>query len=281
MFSLAISRLSHAYRSDPLQFIGGAAVMCALTLLVVVRLDWVPNMPEKAMSTTVQQVTSGPRSILVNPDIIAESESYITSPLMALETPAERHTTLAPVPVSDATAHISEVGFTVPVVVSSKAQEKTLVVEPVAVLSKQKPTYISIPAINLEAAINNPTGSDLATLEQSLTTGVVRYPSSGQLGEVGNMFIFGHSSHLPIIKNKMYKVFNNLYKLKVGDTIVISSNGVEATYAVSVVREADANTEGIHLTSDKRMLTLATCNTLSEKSARYIVEATFMSEKAI
>ena len=81
----------------------------------------------------------------------------------------------------------------------------------------EAPMRIEIPSINLSATISNPSTVDIVTLDRALLSGVVRYPTSAKLGELGNVVLFGHSSYLPIVGNQAYKTFNGIQKLVAGD----------------------------------------------------------------
>src|SRR3989344_5269765 len=114
------------------------------------------------------------------------------------------------------------------------------------------PHRIVISAINMDLPIQNPATKDIGALTEVLKSGPARYVDSAKLGEKGNMLLFGHSSQLPVVRNQMYKAFNNISKLE----------------------EGDANEDVIDLSRTKgTRLTLITCNTLGEKTARWIVEA--------
>src|SRR3990167_5498716 len=139
------------------------------------------------------------------------------------------------------------------------------------------PHRIVISAINMDLPIQNPATKDIDALTEVLKAGPARYVDSAKLGEDGNMLLFGHSSQLPVVRNQMYKAFNNISKLKTGDTISVYGGGGEYLYSVVSVREGDANEEVVDLSREKgTRITLVTCNTLGEKTARWIVEATLV-----
>ena len=81
---------------------------------------------------------------------------------------------------------------------------------------------VEIPAIDLNVSIENPESTSVAILDDALTRGAVRYPTSAKLGEEGNVILFGHSSYLPIVNNSAFKAFNDIQKLKEGDRIIYS-----------------------------------------------------------
>lgn len=142
------------------------------------------------------------------------------------------------------------------------------------------PVQITINAIGLDFAIENPTSTNVDVLDEALLDGPVRYPGSGLLGENGNIFVFAHSSHLPVVHNQMFRAFNRINELIEGDTIkVFGEDGRQHIYRVSSVRLTDANEELVDLSPNNgRRLTLSTCNTFGAKTSRYVVEAEFIAE---
>lgn len=141
------------------------------------------------------------------------------------------------------------------------------------------PDHISIPAINLELPVYNPQTKDDAQLDEVLLKGPARYVDSATLGRQGNMLIFAHSSHLPVVHNQMFKAFNGLPDLKKGDTITVSGEGHAYLYTVTSVRKTDASEAIIDLSADQgTRLTLSTCDNFGAKTSRWVVEAALVGE---
>jgi LPXTG-site transpeptidase (sortase) family protein len=139
------------------------------------------------------------------------------------------------------------------------------------------PTQIQIPSIDLDLKVQNPSTKDIGKLDELLKNGPARYVDSAKLGGRGNMIIFAHSSHLPIVHNQMYKAFNRVPELNSGDTITLTGDdGKHYLYAVDDVRKADAAEDIIPLAVDGTKLTLVTCDTLTSKSSRFILTATLV-----
>ena len=139
------------------------------------------------------------------------------------------------------------------------------------------PERVSIDAIGLDLPIQNIDSRNLSVLDLALEKGPVRYVDSSLLNVPGNMLIFAHSSHLPVVRNPMFKAFNRLPELVPGDSIVVSGGGKKYLYAVSSVRRTDATDTIIDLSPTKgTRLTLSTCDTLTSKSSRFVVEAEFV-----
>lgn len=139
-----------------------------------------------------------------------------------------------------------------------------------------KDAKIIIPEIGVNAPIILPKSTNSDVLNSALTKGVVHYPGSALPGESGNIFLFGHSTSLPVVKNKAYTSFNNLSKLKKGDIARVRYGGREYWYKVTSVAEKKDSEALIYFDSPKRMLTLSTCNVLGAKEDRFIVEAEFI-----
>ena len=139
------------------------------------------------------------------------------------------------------------------------------------------PERIKISAIDLDLSLQNIESRDLEVLDAALKKGPIRYVDSARLGEKGNILIFGHSSRLPIVRNLMYKAFNRVSELYAGDSITIEGGGKAYLYSVTSIRSADASEAIIDLSQKQgTKLTLETCDTLTGKSARYILEADFV-----
>lgn len=141
------------------------------------------------------------------------------------------------------------------------------------------PVRLEIPSIGLDLPVQNPSTTDVNALDALLVNGPARYVDSAKLGEEGNVVIFGHSSHLPIVHNKMFQAFNNVPNLKAGDSItLLGKDGKSYLYTVDSVVRADVNAgTSISLApSDGTKLTIVTCDTLTGKSARFIMTASYV-----
>ncbi len=139
----------------------------------------------------------------------------------------------------------------------------------------EEPVRIVIDKIGVDATVANPSSTNIATLDDYLSRGAVRYPGSGLLGS-GNVFLFGHSTSLNVVNNQAYKTFNGLRDLTAGDLIKVYSANRTYVYRVTTVTLVDSNKALVELGDSKNILTLSTCNTFGAKSERYVVEADYI-----
>ena len=140
------------------------------------------------------------------------------------------------------------------------------------------PERIVISAIDLDLPVQNPQTRNLEKLDEYLKDGPVRYMDSAKLGEKGNVLIFAHTSHLPVVHNQMYKAFNRISELTPGETITVQGGGRSYIYSVTSVQRVDASDTTVDLSPTLgQKLTLVTCDTLTGKSARFILEADFVA----
>ncbi len=139
------------------------------------------------------------------------------------------------------------------------------------------PERLIIPNIDLDLAVQNPSTRDIQALDDLLVNGPARYIDSAKLGEPGTMIIFAHSSHLPVVHNQMFKAFNRIPELKAGDLITLQGSGKQYLYAVTDVTKADVSDTSIDTSPALgTRLVLVTCDTLTGKSARYVLTASFV-----
>jgi LPXTG-site transpeptidase (sortase) family protein len=138
------------------------------------------------------------------------------------------------------------------------------------------PDRIIIQEIGLDLNVSNPETRDLEELDAVLKNGPARYVDSALLNERGNVLIFGHSSHLPVVHNQMYKAFNKIPELEAGDLIAVQGSGKEFVYRVTSIEQVDAAEGIIDLSRERTKLTIVTCDTLTGKSSRFVLEAEFI-----
>ena len=133
---------------------------------------------------------------------------------------------------------------------------------------------LSIPKLGIENAVVNANSTDL-TPDDALG----HYEGTALPGEVGNAFIYGHST-LPILYDPTnYKtIFTKLPKLKEGDKIYVNIQGKDLEYKVIYKKEMlpkDVNPYGEYFPTiyNKSTIALMTCTPPGTKKYRYIVVA--------
>ncbi|MGE5393078.1 MAG: sortase [Candidatus Saccharibacteria bacterium] len=133
-----------------------------------------------------------------------------------------------------------------------------------------------IPALGIDAPILYPTEASEQTFQQHLQNGVVHYPGTAGPGQLGNVYIFGHSSDYLWAKGDYKNVFAVLPRIKVGDRVILTDgNGREFVYKVSetmVAEPTDTSLLGQKDYQDK-FLTLQTSYPLGTALKRFIVIA--------
>lgn len=135
------------------------------------------------------------------------------------------------------------------------------------------PLTMTIEALDKTITIQNPASRAVSDLDASLLEGVVRHPDSATLDQSGTVFILGHSSYLPVVRNKNFQAFNGIQNLKWGDMIKISAEEGEYFYRVDKVYRAKAEEVIVPIAGPEKRLFLATCNSFGTTADRYIVEA--------
>lgn len=132
--------------------------------------------------------------------------------------------------------------------------------------------YLSIPKLGIQKALVETNAKDLDPNDA-----LGHYPKSALPGEIGNMFIFGHSV-LPIFYNpKNYKsIFSTLNKLESGDEIIVNYNNLDYVYIVEgrkVLKptEVDPLADIKPKYLNEQTITLMTCYPFGSKTLRYLV----------
>ncbi len=141
--------------------------------------------------------------------------------------------------------------------------------------SPSLPIRVAIPKIAVNDPVSNPISTDPAVLDNALLGGVVHYPGSGTLEDSENIFLFGHSSYLPVVHNQAFRAFNRLGELQIGDEVQLFSDTREYTYKVTKVELVSASEELINFKEGRKKVILSTCDSFGKKTDRFVVEATF------
>ena len=137
-------------------------------------------------------------------------------------------------------------------------------------ISSDQTTYywISIPKLGINQALVQVGGEDLKKM-------LVHYSDTAFPGQLGNAVIFGHSVLPQFFNPKNYlTIFSTLYRLKQGDEILISFDGVNYRYLVESLFEVPAKDVSVlEQRYDGRFLTLITCSPPGTYLRRLVVRA--------
>lgn len=116
-------------------------------------------------------------------------------------------------------------------------------------------------------------------IQSALKNGVAHYPGTAQPGQIGNVFITGHSSYYFWDDGKYKDVFARLHDLYAGDEFTIFWNQDVYHYRITerkVVPPED--TSVLNQPRDKRIATLMTCTPIGTAKNRLILVAEQINE---
>jgi LPXTG-site transpeptidase (sortase) family protein len=161
---------------------------------------------------------------------------------------------------------------------NSESKNPTLIQEEASV-NNVLPARITISSVGIDTTVNHPSSQNVEVLDQALLSGSVYYPGSGSIGN-GNMFVFGHSTGLTIVKNQAFKAFNNLKNVVAGDEIrVFGDDGNVYIYTAISLELVNDDSSLVEFDTTEKMITLSTCNTFGKKEERHVVKAKFTRQE--
>lgn len=135
-------------------------------------------------------------------------------------------------------------------------------------------TYnLSIPKLKIS---NGTVTFGTMDLEKSL----IQYPQTALPGQLGNTVIFGHSMLPQFFNSKNYlTIFSTLYKLEIGDEILIDYDRVQYEYVVDEIYEVKPTDFSVlDQRYDQKTLTLITCSPPGTYLRRLIIKATLSTK---
>jgi LPXTG-site transpeptidase (sortase) family protein len=128
-----------------------------------------------------------------------------------------------------------------------------------------------IPKIKTNAPISWNVPPDQIT--QKLENGVAHYEGTALPGQVGNIFITGHSSYYIWAPGSYKDVFALLNQLYGGDKIYIQYGGTQFTYEVTGQVVVDPSDTSVLTQGNEKMLSLMTCVPVGTNLKRLVVTA--------
>lgn len=139
----------------------------------------------------------------------------------------------------------------------------------------------NIPLVDVDHDEGTPFTEMHKIFMKELKKGIVRYPGTAKPGEVGNAFIFGHSSNYYWEEGDYNTVFATLDRLEKGDEIIVYYNQKKFIYRVtdeSVVKPGDTNALNAR-DPNKKEISLMTCWPVGTTNERLIVFGELVEEK--
>ncbi len=123
--------------------------------------------------------------------------------------------------------------FIAPFLSPSRSVSSTpIIIDPSAAAAGPQPKLI-IPKINVELpVVFDEKSIDEKSVQKSLESGVLHYPTTSYPGELGNGAIFGHSSNNILNSGKYKFAFVLLKRLDIGDTFMVQYNSKRYVYKV-------------------------------------------------
>lgn len=127
---------------------------------------------------------------------------------------------------------------------------------------------ISIPKINISDAV-------VSTVNTDLLKNLVNYGGTAVPPDNGNAVIFGHSTLPQLYQKGNYRtIFTYLYKLTVGDEIIVTSGNITYKYSIENISVVDPdNTSVLEQSFDDSYITLITCTPPGTIWKRLVIKA--------
>ena len=139
-----------------------------------------------------------------------------------------------------------------------------------------EPNLLTISSLGIQVPIIYPLEANEKSYQEALANGVAHFPSTANVGEYGNAYIFGHSSDVLWSKGKYKTIFAVLPKIQIGAEIKASdAQGLEYTYTVIESRKIAAKDTSVLSQQNytRKLLTLQTSYPIGTALARWIVVA--------
>ncbi len=140
-----------------------------------------------------------------------------------------------------------------------------------------EPDQLIIPSLlDTVAPIKYVSETNEAAYQTALKEGVVHFPGTADVGQEGNVYIFGHSSDYALSDGKYKTIFALLPKIEIGAEILISDHdGRQYKYIVYDKFVAEKNQVELlsQETGQHKILTVQTSYPIGTALKRFIVKA--------
>ena len=132
---------------------------------------------------------------------------------------------------------------------------------------------IYIDKLNLRVPVTFDVPDDAASVETGLQNGVIQLKNTAHPGEVGNVFITGHSSNYFWDKGSYNQIFSLLNNLELGNNVVVNYQGNLYVYQVTDKNVVIPTDVSVMEQGRDSLLTLMTCYPVGTNLKRLIVVA--------
>lgn len=142
-------------------------------------------------------------------------------------------------------------------------------------VERMESNRLVIKRLSIDAPVLYVKDANEAAFQEALSSGVVHFPKTAKPGELGNVYIFGHSSDYSWTKGNYKTVFALLTQAAIGDEITLSDeSGKPYTYIVTETKIVSPKDLSV-LAQDqgKKMLSLQTSYPLGTALKRFVVIA--------
>jgi LPXTG-site transpeptidase (sortase) family protein len=143
-------------------------------------------------------------------------------------------------------------------------------------INRQDQDSIIISSINVKAPIVWSIGKTEEEFQADMRKGVIHYPGTAKPGQMGNIFITGHSTYYKSDPGKFKNVFIRLGELEVGDQVDIITDGKNRfEYEIFQIEPVWPDDQRIFDFDNKseKILTLATCWPIGSYEKRLMIKA--------
>ncbi len=141
------------------------------------------------------------------------------------------------------------------------------------VLKYNVPNKVVIPKINVDVPLVLAPGYEDKDILKALESGIAHYPNTALPGEVGNVFVTGHSSNYPWAQGAYNYAFSLLNKLDNGDMVYVYYQGEKYTYKVFEVKIVSPSDTSVLSKTNNSIISLMTCDPPGTTWKRRIVKA--------
>lgn len=134
--------------------------------------------------------------------------------------------------------------------------------------------FLFFPALGIATPIIFPESTEELAIQEALRSGIAHYFGTALPGQIGNVYIVGHSSDFVWAKGDYKTIFARLPKAKLDQEIILHFQGTTYHYRVietKIVSPNDLSVLG--QPTDKKILTLQTSYPLGTALRRFLVIA--------